>query len=56
MQKNQSDCSGVDFDIAEMEHAFDCEFVEPPCHTAEEFRQYVMQSEFEQEETGPDDF
>lgn len=48
--------AGIDFDIKEMEQAFDCEFVEPQCQTPEEFRQYVMSEEFSQEETGPDDF
>lgn len=54
MQKNQSN-DGVDFNIQEMERAFDCEFVEPPCNTAEEFRQYVMDGEFTQDAGGPDD-
>lgn len=47
--------TGVDFNVQEMEEAFDCEFVEAPCSTPEEFRQWVMGDEFAKDERGPDD-
>ena len=57
MPKNPSDNEpGVDWDLKELEDAFACEFVEPPCSSAEEFRDYVMNNQFEQDEVGPDDF
>ena len=39
--------SGVDFNLKEMEEAFDCEFVEVDCKTPEELREFVMNSDQE---------
>lgn len=36
-----------DFDMVALEWAFDCEFVEPPCQTPEEFHDFIMNNNHE---------